>query len=102
MASFFDLLAEETGALGDGGEIPGVEQFLVNQLAANACQRPVVTGPVEATSAGNILMQMLATGAISSLAEGRAVIRRSFDTERFEPQDTAAWDEVYARFVTLL
>jgi rhamnulokinase len=47
-------------------------------------------------------MQMLATGAIGSLAEGRAVIRRSFDTERFEPHDTAAWDDAYARFGELI
>ena len=80
----------------------GTQNRLLSQLAANAIGRPVVAGPIEATAAGNILMQMLATGAIGSLAEGRAVIRRSFDTERFEPRDTAAWDEAYARFVTLL
>jgi rhamnulokinase len=80
----------------------GTQNRLLSQLAANAIGRPVVAGPIEATAAGNILMQMLATGAISSLAEGRAVIRRSFSTERFEPRDTAAWDEAYERFVTLL
>ena len=71
----------------------GTQNRLLSQLAANAIGRPVVAGPIEATAAGNILMQMLATGAIGSLAEGRAVIRRSFDTERFEPHDTAAWDD---------
>jgi rhamnulokinase len=76
----------------------GTQNRLLSQLAANAIARPVVAGPIEATAAGNILMQMLATGAVGSLAEGRAVIRRSFSTERFEPQDTAAWDEAYARF----
>jgi rhamnulokinase len=76
----------------------GTQNRLLSRLAANAIARPVVAGPIEATAAGNILMQMLATGAIDSLAEGRAVIRRSFSTERFEPQDTAAWDEAYARF----
>ena len=80
----------------------GTQNRLLSQFAANAIGRPVVAGPIEATAAGNILMQMLATGAIGSLAEGRAVIRRSFGTERFEPHDTAAWDEAYARFVTLL
>ena len=59
----------------------GTQNRLLSQLAANAIGRPVVAGPIEATAAGNILMQMLATGAIGSLAEGRAVIRRSFDTE---------------------
>lgn len=79
----------------------GTQNRLLSQFAANAIGRPVVAGPVEATAAGNILLQMLATGAISTLAEGRAVIRRSFATETFEPRDTAAWDEAYARFQTL-
>ena len=74
----------------------GTQNRLLSQLAANAIGRPVVAGPIEATAAGNILMQMLATGAISSLAEGRAVIRRSFGTERFEPRDAAAWDAAYS------
>ncbi len=76
----------------------GTQNRLLSQFAANATGRPVVAGPIEATAAGNALVQMLATGAISSLAEGRAIISNSFDTEEFEPQDTAAWDEAYARF----
>ena len=80
----------------------GTQNRLLSQLAANAICRPVVAGPIEATAAGNILMQMLATGAIGSLAEGRAVIRRSFSTERFEPHDMAAWNEAYSRFGKLI
>jgi rhamnulokinase len=79
----------------------GTQNRLLSQLASNAIDRPVVAGPIEATAAGNILMQMLATGTIGSLAEGRAVIRRSFSTERFEPRDTAAWDEAHGRFSKL-
>ena len=80
----------------------GTQNRLLSQLAANAIGRPVIAGPIEATAAGNLLMQMLATGAIASLAEGRAVIRRSFGTETFEPGKTAGWDEAYARLCTLL
>ena len=76
----------------------GTQNRLLSRFAANATGRPVVAGPIEATAAGNVLMQMLATGAIASLAEGRAIIRRSFDTEEFEPHDTDRWDEVDARF----
>jgi rhamnulokinase len=80
----------------------GTQNRLLSQFAANAIGRPVTTGPIEATAAGNILMQMLAMGAIGSLAEGREVIRRSFPVETFEPQDVPAWDEAYQRlrFVT--
>ena len=43
-------------------------------------------------------MQMLATGAVSSLREARAVIERSFPVERFEPADADRWDAHYRRF----
>jgi sugar (pentulose or hexulose) kinase len=75
----------------------GCQNKLLNQMSADAVRRPVVTGPVEATSAGNILMQMLATGHISSLQEGRDVIRDSFETETYEPVDTGAWDAAFAK-----
>ena len=76
----------------------GAQNRLLNQFTANAIGRPVVAGPFEATAVGNLLMQLLATGAIGSLAEGRALVRRSFNTEAFEPKDAAVWDEAYAKF----
>ncbi len=77
----------------------GAKNRLLNQFAANALNRPVVAGPVEATSAGNILMQMIGMGDLSSLAEGRELIRRSFETERFDPVDEKAWEQAYQRFL---
>jgi rhamnulokinase len=76
----------------------GSKNRLLNQYTANATGRPVIAGPVEATALGNIAMQLLATGAVSSLQEARAVIDRSFPTERYEPADTDRWDAHYARF----
>jgi cobalt/nickel transport system permease protein len=61
----------------------------------------LIAGPIEATAAGNILMQMIAVGAVKSLAEGREVIRRSFPVETFEPQNVTEWDEAYGRYRTL-
>jgi rhamnulokinase len=80
----------------------GSQNRLLNQFAANATGRPVVTGPVEATAIGNILMQMLAVGQIRSLAEGRALVRKSFPVETYEPRETAAWGEAYQRFLELM
>jgi rhamnulokinase len=80
----------------------GTQNRLLSQFAANSTGRTVVAGPVEATAVGNILMQMLATGAIASLDEGREVVRRSFNVEVFEPAETTAWDDAYARFTALL
>ena len=77
----------------------GTQNKLLNQLTADATGRKVWTGPVEATALGNILMQLLATGQIGSLQEGRALIRRSFPLEAYEPRakEQAAWDRAYER-----
>jgi rhamnulokinase len=80
----------------------GTQNRLLNQFAANATGRPVITGPVEATAIGNILMQMLALGQIGSLAEGRALVRKSFPLETYEPQETEAWAEASQRFLGLM
>ncbi|MBN1993134.1 MAG: rhamnulokinase [Anaerolineae bacterium] len=80
----------------------GSQNKLLNQFTANATGRRVVTGPVEATAIGNILLQMLALGQISSLSEGREVVRRSFPVETYEPQHGEAWAEAYRRFMMLL
>jgi rhamnulokinase len=72
------------------------------QATADACGRRVLAGPVEATAIGNIMMQAVAAGEVGSIAEARQIIRRSFAVEEYVPQNTAAWDEAYARFVRLL
>ncbi len=74
----------------------------VAQLAADACRRPVVTGPVEATALGNVMLQAIATGHLSGVAEGRAAIAASIEQETFTPGPAAGWDEAYARFQGLL
>ncbi|MFY9444268.1 MAG: rhamnulokinase, partial [Bacillota bacterium] len=61
-----------------------------------------VAGPSEATAIGNTLMQAMAIGEIGSLAELRQVVRNSFETEVYEPADSAAWDDAYARFLEML
>lgn len=69
----------------------GSQNDLLNQFTADASERPVVAGPVEATAIGNVLMQALATGRVYSLDDARAAVRESFPTRRFEPADSAAW-----------
>jgi rhamnulokinase len=80
----------------------GSQNTLLNQLTADACNRPVVAGPVEATALGNVLVQMLGLGLLKSLSDGRAVVRRSFDVRTFEPRQPQAWDGPYQRFLKLI
>jgi rhamnulokinase len=96
-----DSLEELTGRRFDRIRIVGggARNRLLNQFTADATGRDVLAGPVEATALGNIAMQMLATGAVGSVAEARAVIERSFPVERFEPTATDRWDAQYRRFL---
>jgi rhamnulokinase len=80
----------------------GSQNRLLNQFTANATGKRVVTGPIEATAIGNILLQMLAVGRLGSLSEGRDLVRRSFPVESYEPEANGAWTEAYRRFVKLL
>ena len=63
----------------------GSQSKVLNQFAADACRRPVVTGPVEATAMGNLLTQIRADGELSTLAEMRQVVRKSSEVNRYEP-----------------
>jgi rhamnulokinase len=80
----------------------GAKNALLNQFTADACGRPVHAGPVEATAAGNVLMQAMARGRLGSVADARAVVARSFPVVVYEPRDTAAWDEAAGRFASLV
>jgi len=77
----------------------GGRNRLLNQFVANATGLPLIVGPFEATSAGNILMQMIALGDLTNLEEGRELMRRSFQTESYFPQDEVTWTENYQRYL---
>jgi len=80
----------------------GCQNTLLCQLAADACNRPVVAGPVEATAIGNVLVQALGLGLVGSLADGRAVVRRSFEVRTYEPREHDRWAEPYRRFLGMI
>jgi len=69
----------------------GIQNELLCQFAANVTGKKVVTGPVEATASGNILMQAKATGQITSMDEIRQIVRNSFDVKEYLPENTSVW-----------
>jgi rhamnulokinase len=75
----------------------GSRNRLLNQLTANACQLPVSVGPVEASALGNLCVQAIAMGQIADLDEARAMIRRSFEIEEYQPAE-AVPEQVWALF----
>jgi rhamnulokinase len=79
----------------------GSRNRLLNQFTADATGRQVYAGPVEATAIGNLLVQALATHAIPSLGEGRAMVRRSFEINEYEPKSKSDWDLAYERYLKI-
>ena len=75
----------------------GTQNRLLCQMAADACNRPVLAGPVEATAVGNVLMQAIAAGDIADVTQARKVVRRSFDLVEYHPHEDDRWDSAAAR-----
>jgi rhamnulokinase len=80
----------------------GSQNQLLCQLTADACNRLVQAGPVEATAIGNLLMQARGLGLVGSLSEARQIVRQSFDVTSYEPRRPESWAEPYGRFRQLL
>ena len=78
----------------------GAQNRLLCQMAADACQRTVLAGPVEATAIGNVLMQAIASGEIAGVAEAREVVRRSFEVAEYHPHEDGRWAEAAERMST--
>jgi rhamnulokinase len=80
----------------------GIQNELFCQFTANATNRPVLAGPVEASAIGNSITQWIALGKIKDLSEGRKIVERSFPVKLYEPQNQLEWQEAYGRFNTLI
>jgi rhamnulokinase len=79
----------------------GSRNKVLNMFTANACGRPVVAGPVEATVLGNVLVQARSNGELRSLADIRAIVRDSSEVVTYEPDNAAAWQDGRGRFAEL-
>ncbi|MGB7326983.1 MAG: rhamnulokinase family protein [Rubripirellula sp.] len=79
----------------------GSVNALLCQMTADACNRTVVAGPVEATAIGNVLMQMVGLGELESIDDARSLVRASFDPTTYKPNNTDAWTSAAAKFESL-
>lgn len=65
----------------------GCQDAYLNELTTKACGIPVFAGPIEGTSLGNLIVQMIASGQIEDLQTARDMIRASFDIDMVDPQE---------------
>ena len=80
----------------------GIQNKFLDQCAADATERRVVTGPVEGAAIGNILMQAVAMGELKDIDEVRQVVKNSEEVTVYEPHPSDQWREAYAKLLTLL
>lgn len=76
----------------------GSSNPLLCQLTADACGCPVIAGPVEASSLGNVMVQAVATGCLNSIAQGRESIAASCGLVTYEPVRSEQWGSACERF----
>ncbi|MCL2507802.1 MAG: rhamnulokinase [Oscillospiraceae bacterium] len=79
----------------------GTKDTLLCQMTANSCERTVKAGPIEATVLGNIAVQLMAAGEIKDVAEARRIIARSETVTEYAPEETAAWETAYRKFLNV-
>ncbi len=82
----------------------GTKNLQLCQAAADATGRRVVTGPIEATAIGNLMMQAVAAGDVKDINEARSVIRDSFEVVEFHAtaEHAKAFDDAYERFLKII
>ena len=71
-------------------------------MTANSLGIPVIAGPTEATALGNILLQLIALGDISSIEEGRALLRKQEKVKEYLPNDMESWERAYKKFCKII
>ena len=71
------------------------------QMTADACGCNVVSGPVEASALGNVMLQAVATGALPDIRAGRAAIGESLDCVSYAPQPGDGWSAAQERYRVL-
>lgn len=73
----------------------GCQNIKLSQYTCNAVGVPVITGPVEGTALGNVMLQAKADGLVHNISEMRQMIANSVDIHHFTPEDGNLWNEGY-------
>ena len=80
----------------------GIQNQLLNRLTCDALQKPVVTGPLEATAIGNILVQAIGCGELSGRDQLREVVARSFAPQEHSPAESQGIGALRERYQELV
>ena len=76
----------------------GIRNELFCQFTANATNKHIKTGPVEASAIGNGLCQLVTLKEIADLENARKVVQQSFSINEYIPNNVLQWEENYNKF----
>jgi len=79
----------------------GSQNETLAHFTADATGKTLVCGPVEATSLGNIGVQMIASGRIAGRKEFHELVNRSCALRSVEPCPKHGWDDAYEKFLAV-
>ena len=74
----------------------GTKDVNLCRFTANVTGKKVTAGPTEATAIGNIVVQLIAQGAVADMAQGRKL---SDDLKVYMPENAAVWDRKYQDYL---
>jgi sugar (pentulose or hexulose) kinase len=80
----------------------GSKDKLICQSVSDATGLPLIAGPAETTTTGNLLAQMVAAGEINSIEDGREIMINSISLNSYEPINTARWEDKYEKYKKIL
>ncbi len=80
----------------------GCQSGYLTQQTAIICKRKVISGPVEAATIGNILVQAMARGSVSDLIACRKLVKKSMAVRTYDPdQQQTDHESSYRRYLEL-
>ncbi|MCX6054240.1 MAG: rhamnulokinase [Chloroflexi bacterium] len=76
----------------------GSNNRLLNQCVANVTDRKVFSGPTEATALGNMIVQLITSGEIADVTQGRQIMMKSFPIDEYDPENQSEWEARFKQY----
>lgn len=80
----------------------GINNKLLCQLTANACDVKVTAALPEGTAAGNLLTQAWGSGELKTTDEISAVAAATCSPATYQPLEVQEWDDAYAKYRSII